>query len=65
MRNDHAFYGFADSTHPTPEDIERSMARAHRMRSEAVHGYLRRAWEAVARLLRRAPASRTPAAQCC
>lgn len=65
MRNDHAFHGIAGSDHPTPEDIERAMARAHRMRSEAMHGYLRRAREAVARLVRRASAPRTPAAQCC
>jgi hypothetical protein len=65
MRNDHAFHGFAGTAHPTAEDIERAMTRAHRMRSEAVHAYLRHAWEAVARLVRRAPASRTPAAQCC
>jgi hypothetical protein len=65
MRNDHPFHRLAGGAHPTPEDIAHYMARAHRMRSEAVHGYLRRAWEAVARVVRRAPTARTPAAQCC
>ena len=65
MRIDHAFHGLAGDAHPTPETIERYMARARRMRSEVVHEYLHRAREAVARLVRRAPAARTPAAQGC
>jgi hypothetical protein len=65
MRNDHAFRSPANGAYPTPEVIERAMARAHRMRAEAVHEYLRRAWEAVAGVVRRTPTARTPAAQCC
>lgn len=40
MRNDHVFYG--NVGYPTQADIELAMRRAHRMRSEAVHAYLRR-----------------------
>jgi hypothetical protein len=65
MQNNHAFHSLASGAHPTPEDIERAMARAHRMRSEAVYGYLRQVWEAVARVVRRTPTARTPAPQCC
>lgn len=65
MRNDHAVRGLTGGAHPTLEDIERYTTRARQMRSEVVHEYLRRAREAIARLIRRTPASRAPAAQCC
>ena len=42
MRNYHAFNRLADRR-PTPEEIERLMRAAHRMRSEAVHAHLKRA----------------------
>jgi hypothetical protein len=64
MRSDHVLHGLIGGAHPAPEDIERYMARAHRMRSEAVHEYLRQAWGAIAGLARRAPARRIPTAQC-
>ena len=48
MRSDHAF----PRSFPTPEEIERAMRHAHRMRSEAVHGYLRRAVEWLGGIVR-------------
>jgi hypothetical protein len=64
MRSDHAF----PSPFPTREEIERSMRRAHRMRSEAVHGYLRRAVEWLRGGVRRTAAGtsrKVPAPQHC
>jgi hypothetical protein len=63
MRNDHAFHGFAGGELPTPEEIASAMARAHRMRSEAVHGYLARLAAWLRGALR--PAPKDPVAQCC
>ena len=56
MRNDHVFYGLIGGEHPTPEEIARHMARAHRMRSETVHEYARP---------RRGVDPRRPAARAC
>jgi hypothetical protein len=63
MQNDHAFHGFAGGHHPAPEEIARYMARAHRMRSEVVHGYLTRLAAWIRGALR--PASKDPVGQCC
>jgi hypothetical protein len=65
MRNDHAFHGLAGDPNPTPEDIDRAIARARRMRSEVIHGYLARlaAWRRG--VLRRAAAPKEPVGQCC
>ena len=63
MRNDHAFHGFADAELPTSEEIAGAMARAHRMRAEAVHGYLARLAAWLRGALR--PAPKDPVAQCC
>lgn len=63
MRNDHAFRGRASAEFPTHEEIASAMARAHRMRSEAVHGYLARLAAWLRGALR--PAPKDPVAQCC
>lgn len=63
MRNDHAFHGLAGTALPTHEEIASAMARAHRMRSEAVHGYLARLAARLRGALR--PAPKDPVAQCC
>jgi len=63
MRNDHAFDGRAGAVLPTPEEIAIAMARAHRMRAEAVHGYLARLAAWLRGALR--PAPKDPVAQCC
>lgn len=63
MRNDHAFYGRAGTELPTPEELASAMARAHRMRSEAVHAYLARLAAWLRGALR--PAPKDPVAQCC
>jgi len=65
MRNVHAFHVRAGGELPAPEEIASAMARAHRMRSEAMHEYLHQAWDAIAGLVRRAPARRIPTPQCC
>ena len=69
MRNDHVFYGPV-GPNPTPEEIERAMRLARRLRSETVHAYLTRAAEWVAGVFGR-PAtkplgpSKTPTLQRC
>jgi hypothetical protein len=63
MRNDHAFHGLVGGELPTHEDIASAMTRAHRMRSEAVHGYLARLAAWLRGALR--PAPKDPVAQCC
>jgi hypothetical protein len=63
MRNDHAFHRRAAGPQPTPEEIERHMARAHRMRSEVVHGQLARFAAWIRGALRSAP--KDPVGQCC
>jgi hypothetical protein len=65
MRTDHAFHGRAGSAHPTPEDIERHMAYAHRMRSEVVHGYFARLAAWIRGVLRLAATPKDPVGQCC
>jgi hypothetical protein len=65
MRNDHVFYGFIGGEHPTPEEIARHMARAHRMRSETVHEYLSRAAAWIRGALRPTRAPKEPVGQCC
>jgi hypothetical protein len=42
MRNDHTSYPL-DGHQPTPAELERLLRGARRMRSEAVHAYLKRA----------------------
>ena len=63
MQSDHAIHGLAGVELPTHEEIASAMARAHRMRSEAVHGYLARLAARIRGALR--PAPKDPVAQCC
>ena len=42
MRHDHTSYPLG-GRYPTPEEIERLVRGAHRLRAEAVHAYLKRA----------------------
>jgi hypothetical protein len=66
MRNDHASsQGFGGGAYPSSDKIARHMARARRMRSEAVHGYLARAAAWFRGLLRPAHAPRGTVGQCC
>ena len=58
MRSNHAF----PRSFPTPEEVERAMRRAHRMRSEVVHGYLSRAARWLRGIVR---AKAAPAPQHC
>jgi hypothetical protein len=63
MQNDHAFHGRAGAVLPTPEEIAGAMARARRMRADAVHAYLARLAAWIRGALR--PAPKDPVAQCC
>jgi hypothetical protein len=66
MRVDHASsHGFSGGAYPSSDEIARHMARARRMRSEAVHGYLARAGAWFRGVLRPARAPRGPVGQCC
>jgi hypothetical protein len=65
MRNDHVFHGRLGDALPPHEEIERYMARARRMRSEAVHGYLVRAAAWVRSAFRPARSPKEPVGQCC
>ncbi|HSD40425.1 MAG TPA: hypothetical protein VLD36_01020 [Burkholderiales bacterium] len=65
MRNDHIFYSRVSGAQPEPEEIARHMARARRMRSEAVHGYLARAVAWIRGALRSTRAPNGPVGQCC
>lgn len=53
MRNDHVFYGHVGGRYPTHEEIEVHLHEAHRLRSEAVHGLLREAFQRLASVFRR------------
>ena len=48
MRNDHTSNPLG-GRYPTPDDIERAVRAAHRLRAEAVHSYLKRAANGLAR----------------
>lgn len=65
MRSDHVLFEGIESELPGPEELERSMARARRMRSAAVHEYLGRAWSWARAALRRVRTPADPAPQCC
>jgi hypothetical protein len=65
MQNDHVFYDRLGGAIPSPAEIERSMAEARRMRSEAVHEYLVGAIARVREALGLAPAPKGPVGQCC
>lgn len=57
MRRDHVFYGHLGGRDPTPEEIERHIRAAHRLRAEALHELLRGARERLLRVFRRSPAT--------
>lgn len=63
MRNDHVFYDRLGDALPSHAEIERSMRRARRMRSEAVHQLLASAVAWIRGALRRTP--KDPVGQCC
>jgi hypothetical protein len=65
MRNDHVFYDRLGDALPSHAEIERSMARARRMRAEAVHEYLVGAIAWIRRALGHASAPKAPVGQCC
>jgi hypothetical protein len=65
MRSDHPFHGLDGGAHPTPEDMARYVARARRMRAEAVHGYLARLAVWIRSVLRPAAVPKDPVGQCC
>jgi hypothetical protein len=65
MRNDHVFFAVDASELPSPEELERAMAEARRMRSAAMHEYLARAWAWACVALRPRRAPQDPVGQCC
>jgi hypothetical protein len=65
MRNDHVFFANDGSELPNPEELERAIADARRMRSAAMHDYLGRAWAWARAALWPGRAPRDPVGQCC
>jgi hypothetical protein len=65
MRNDHVFFAPAASALPSPEELERAMADARRMRSAAMREYLARAWAWARAALWPGRAPQDPVGQCC
>jgi hypothetical protein len=63
MRDDHVFYLRLGDALPSHEEIEQSMARARRMRSEVFHELLARAVARIGEALR--PARSPKALQGC
>lgn len=65
MRNDHVFYQRLGDVLPSHEEIEQSMARARRMRSEVAHELLTRAMAWIRGAVRRVQVPKEPVGQCC
>jgi hypothetical protein len=64
MREDHALRGLDGQPVPTAEELERSIAAARRLRSAAVHEYLRRMAARLRGLAQPAAAPKGPVGQC-
>jgi hypothetical protein len=65
MRNDHVYQGRPKGEHPSPAELALYMARARRMRSEAVHEVLARAVAWIRDALRPTRTPKGSVGQCC
>lgn len=57
MRRDHEFYSHLGDPGPTPEEIERHIRAAHRLRAEALRDLFRGARGLILRVFRRPSAT--------